>query len=130
MRLIDADAAIALIKQLRNKDLHNHARIYACNFAMSILGNPEQTPTINPEDCSPEWISVEDRLPEYEHPVLATDVREDYTAILTLKAGGKVLTDCWEDAATGVRWPVDEMTHWMPLPVPPKEKMNGKEQDE
>ena len=85
-----------------------------------IVRKIDKAPTINPEDCRAQWISVEDRLPEYEHPVLATDVREDYTAILTLKAGGKVLTDCWEDAATGVRWPVDEMTHWMPLPEPPK----------
>ena len=63
MRLIDADAALALIKQLRNKDKNknNYLRLYACNFAMSTLGNPEQTPTISPEDCRAQgrWISDE-----------------------------------------------------------------------
>ncbi len=67
-----------------------------------------------------KWISVKDRLPEYDRKVLVTDVRDGYISISELKAGGKGLKDYWE-CEDGMRLPVSEITHWMPLPEPPKE---------
>lgn len=56
------------------------------------------------------WISVKDRLPK------------DLSWMLVLEAS----TDCAIAYWTGERWsadretPLGEVTHWMPLPEPPK----------
>ena len=64
------------------------------------------------------WISVKDRLPETGTEVLVTD-------------GLHTMVTWCEDTIDGIKW-VDnyytyvnvrfrEVTHWMPLPEPPKE---------
>lgn len=73
-----------------------------------------------------EWISVKDRLPESGVPVLVTFV--GYT-------DNKLHSDGvarWEPDLNGYNggweWTLDfsdatvEITHWMPLPEPPKEE--------
>jgi len=65
--------------------------------------------------AQPQWISVKDRLPE--------DVSEVLIAF-----GGGVSIACY-----GGDWrhpvypmlPLLSVTHWMPLPQPPKEEVNG-----
>ena len=61
----------------------------------------------NSEALSPQWISVEDRLPEESQTVLAIFDHGDKKeiALATL--------DRW--------WKVNSITHWMPLPQPPRE---------
>lgn len=61
-----------------------------------------------------KWISTKDRLPEKEGEVLAALFGRVYM--------------CWYLAATkqfespsGAVWSIDTVTHWMPLPEPPKE---------
>lgn len=59
-----------------------------------------------------EWISVEDRLPEKSGEYLTYCGEYDGTSILNfevMKTKGK-----WK-----TKW--KEVTHWMPLPEPPKE---------
>ena len=63
-----------------------------------------------------EWISVKDRLPEFGEKVLITDV------------SGDVLVYSLEQTCSGECWWEDEywnwyndVTHWMPLPEPPKD---------
>ena len=59
------------------------------------------------------WIPVTERLPECGECVIVYDTREDYIGM-------------WE--FSGVAWynddynplDIDEVTHWMPLPHPPK----------
>ena len=61
----------------------------------------------------PHWISVEERLPEENKNYLY------YGVFLPL--GVKAMDMCRFD---GVRWRTSsdvEITHWMPLPAPPKE---------
>ena len=67
-----------------------------------------------------EWISVKDRLPELDEPVLVFS-KGDYKLsalckeIPTFEETFKAF-DYWED--------IDELhhvTHWMPLPEPPKD---------
>lgn len=59
-----------------------------------------------------EWISVKDRLPEYMRPVIVC------------RKGGKVeqghrdIGDWWKVYGTRTK----NVTHWMPLPEPPKEE--------
>ena len=69
-----------------------------------------------------KWISVEDELPEPETVVLAAF---DDGEICTLWQEWKNMTeaDKFEYAATD--WHLQHVTHWMPLPEPPKEGKDG-----
>ena len=79
----------------------------------------------------PKWISVEERLPERTNPLHARDtylVRLESGCIKTLfyeydnsdrcRPGmSPLFSEGWEKTAVPV-------THWMPLPAPPKEELN------
>ena len=77
-------------------------------------------PTIEAEPVKQEWISVKDRLPERLKEVLICF--DDY--------GRKsVSVATYRDYFYGKEWlsnmvslSVDCVTHWMPLPEPPKEE--------
>ena len=62
-----------------------------------------------------EWISVRDRLPEKGEEVLVFDTRENWNGFAWLRPD-----ETW--AALGFDFPLDlgEVTHWMPIPQPPK----------
>lgn len=62
-----------------------------------------------------KWISVEDRLPEDDARVLVCDTREDYVSIWEYFGDGLWFGD-------EVIWATEDITHWMPLPEPPKEE--------
>lgn len=107
MRLIDADL---FDKELNEySDAHWEGEFYACEDIRSML---EDAPTINPY----EWISVKDRLPENDVPVLVyKDKYNDAYANMET-----AYFDCG-------RWMGvigEHVTHWMPLPTPPTEKEN------
>lgn len=54
------------------------------------------------------WISVKDRLPNFEQPVLAYSGEELGIGFAYLDGDGKWYGDC------------GDVTHWMPLPAPPE----------
>lgn len=56
-----------------------------------------------------KWISVKDRMPEKNMPVMTYDER------------GFMCIDMWKGNMWAIAWSPDEYTHWMPLPEPPKE---------
>ena len=64
-------------------------------------------------DGKPKWISVDERLPEKFHNVLTARKCGDWFSIdiegilATGKWSGDIFTD-------------NDVTHWMPLPEPPK----------
>ena len=62
----------------------------------------------------PKWIPVTERLPE------------DGTEVLAFNKTGFAYVDCWTDGKWKINSMVDEehesVTHWMPLPEPPKEE--------
>lgn len=71
-----------------------------------------------------EWISVGKRLPECE-------IGAETEALLFVTSAGRVEVGCfgrgsvWRDGyfrhyRTCVGWDVSDVTHWMPLPEPPK----------
>lgn len=71
-----------------------------------------QTIMALPAVAIPQWISVKDRLPKYENPVLAGNAELCF------------VNTAWYHVATK-RWELPsgifcEVTHWMPLPEPPK----------
>lgn len=71
----------------------------------------------------PQWISVEDRMPD----TVPCDAGTEYSeAVVVWTNGNKAMIAVWD----GIDWicPCDfweacgeEITHWMPLPEPPKE---------
>lgn len=77
------------------------------NAPLTIL---HEEPTI---EVVQEWVSVKDRLPKEGECVIVYDTRVDYIGM-------------WE--FSGVAWynddynplGIDEVTHWMPAPQPPK----------
>lgn len=78
----------------------------------AMLGDEDQIPTLTPPN---EWVSVEDRLPApTENPVLVYD------------GTGVGINMAWYSYAMGWKYrtglPGVEITHWMPLPEPPKEE--------
>lgn len=102
MRLIDADL---FAKQLDKyfDSFYGYGELYACSTIQDML---EDAPAVNP--C--EWISVEDRLPDEDVRVLVCiDSDRHYIKMDT----DRILKGKW------VRWST-YVTHWMPLPEPPK----------
>lgn len=71
----------------------------------------------------PQWISVEERLPEPKIPVLAAgpmynDAANGYWQEVLFWDGGKWCIWCIDDDA-GTSWEGYSPTHWMPLPPSP-----------
>lgn len=67
-----------------------------------------------------EWIGVKDRLPPLGERVLCSDgtaVFEQYRVELSAVYG------IWE--RSGMKSPMQNVTHWMPLPEPPEEESHG-----
>lgn len=61
-----------------------------------------------------EWISVDAYLPDADFEVLVASGDDVMTSIFRT---GYVHGDYWFDCEVGEKWSV---THWMPLPQPPK----------
>lgn len=94
------------------EELHRENESYAntINEASEILRNRLKS----------KWISVEERLPENSIGVLVTDgtdVSEGWLCTCSSKEGAKVV---W-GLGSNDDGPYDPITHWMPLPEPPKE---------
>ena len=68
------------------------------------------------ESTQPKWISVEERLPEYDAKVLVVIPRyygRDIRTARLYESGAWLIGDMSAVGSTP--------THWMPLPEPPKE---------
>ena len=61
----------------------------------------------------PKWIPVGERLPHMYQSVLVCDVRDNFVGTCSL------YSDVWVNGNTTYK--LEGMTHWMPLPEPPKE---------
>lgn len=79
----------------------------------------DKQPTIEAEPVKQEWISVKDRLPERDQKVLVYDAGDE-TEIHVYHLREDLDGLYWDDESG---WAVDfeNVTHWMPLPEPPKE---------
>jgi hypothetical protein len=67
---------------------------------------------------APQWISVKDRLPKEDGPILAWSGRlED---VPTCAAAGYELWN-WNTEYSPHDYRLFELSHWMPLPKPPEE---------
>ena len=66
-----------------------------------------------------EWISVKDRLPDEKNPVLMWSRRS--RTVPTCAACQYELWD-WHPEYSPHDYGLEMITHWMPLPEPPKEE--------
>lgn len=106
MRLIDADG-------LTREICRDQCEKDGCGSSCELINYVENAPTVN------GWISVKDGLPVRPPDVCGLLVRRQWY-LVALKSG-TVLTLSYEfdeDRWQGIGSPV---THWMPLPEPPKE---------
>lgn len=62
-----------------------------------------------------KWISVKDRLPELGERVICTD---GYAVFEQYRVESSCVYGMWD--RFGLKSPMQEVTHWMPLPTPPK----------
>ena len=76
--------------------------------------------------AAPTWISVEERLPESESWVVVwyRDKDGDYFPTIGQYGEGAFGRMRWMTEAEGndMAFPPEKITHWMPLPEPPKEE--------
>ena len=110
MRLIDADALIEKINKIKMRnsidiDDFTCGKVSALNCAIDIIRDSQ---TIG------GWISVKDRLPEEDKEVLAYN-----GAYMIIAAYATNPTKYWYTITGSV---TRTITHWMPLPEPPKEE--------
>lgn len=76
-----------------------------------------------------DWISVEERLPDYDEPVLTlrmSNYGDNAVPVVSLerithtdRRGNHWEMARWPGVVT---YPIVHVTHWMPLPDPPKEQ--------
>ncbi|MBR3922913.1 MAG: DUF551 domain-containing protein [Kiritimatiellae bacterium] len=114
-RYIDADVLSDAVIQSKNNNRHSDTvlRLSHDNEHRHFLAMIDAAPTA---DVSPDtkWISVKERLPEVEADILAY-----------IGEGGFVV--CWMTHDGYWQCPAylmdkDDVTHWQPLPEPPKEE--------
>ena len=64
-----------------------------------------------------EWVSVDDRLPEVGGYVVCIAKRNPFSRFMPMVA--RIEKNGWVNPITGQY--ISEVTHWMPIPQPPKE---------
>ena len=109
MRLIDADAIIEVMQKCAENP-ENKQALLRYRYTQRIL---EEAPTVEP---AYPWHRVEEELPDYTRDVLAVRrYGNDLEKQEVIVAHVSVIMDMnkW--------WNATNITHWMPLPEPPKE---------
>lgn len=111
-RLIYAEDAIEGIRdEIKYKENRYATRVF--RMAKRVI---DSVPTVDQRCLQPveEWISVKDKLPEAKKVVLAYEAAFDSMSMAYRLPN----TEEWID--TGDYYPLDAVTHWIPLPQPPK----------
>ena len=109
MRLIDADALdSALLTEGFASALIGYQRRRKLTVG-EVRGILQRAPTIDPV----KWIPVSERLPEGEREAVLAYQRDFNEAHIAWISGGD-----WED--TSGTFAPGKVTHWMPLPEPPR----------
>lgn len=130
MRLIDADALLAGIEEIMKSPWYNrgktghgedigfmHAAYLERKEAVEVIRDLciKNAPTVG------GWVSVKDRLPDHSCTVLTY---HDYGGMQVLDYSMKhKLFNChdWNKKAELDSIKIESVTHWQPLPEPPKE---------
>ena len=91
---------------------------YDTGYAKLIWGAADAIEVLSKVKKTTQWIPVTERLPEYDSVVLVTDgedVGTGYRYVL-----GKIGFTGWAVPFADIK--EDDVSHWMPIPEPPKEE--------
>ena len=135
VRPIDANE-LYRIEKLLDTDIVRQDKV-ALNLLEQVLYDIQHVPTLTPPN---EWVSVEERLPEYNPGTGAKSywvAKKDNAGNWQMKIAqycdyGYAMT---MDAETEVTWrdwdftKIANVTHWMPLPAPPNRRLPEGEED-
>lgn len=124
------------IEKLLDTDIVRQDKV-ALNLLEQVLYDIQHVPTLTPPN---EWVSVEERLPEYNPGTGAKSywvAKKDNAGNWQMKIAqycdyGYAMT---MDAETEVTWrdwdftKIANVTHWMPLPTPPDRRPPEGEED-
>lgn len=119
VRLIDANEVHRLID--KNLDINKGN---GCSLSETLVREiVDSTPTIDPESLRSQWISVKDRLP-YDSDESVLVIANGKFRNITLDKAFELACYYKDDGWVLESYPDMEnvrVTHWMPLPEPPKE---------
>ena len=115
VRPIDANELLG-IERLLDTDVVRQSKT-ASWLLDQVLHDIQAMPTLTPPN---EWVSVEDRMPENNTQVLMWSARWKIA-----EAGSYYNQHFWVYSEIGDGYIADNITHWMPLPAPPKRRSDN-----
>ena len=89
----------------------------ALNLLEQVLYDIQHVPTLTPQN---EWVSVEERLPEGHAQVLMWSAKWNIA-----EAGSYYNKHFWVYSEIGDGYIAENITHWIPLPAPPKRRSDN-----
>lgn len=107
----DREKLAAILRKTEINKINGHSVLAEVCFTQNVFERMADHLIANGVTVQ-EWISVKDRLPEYEKPVMGWDAEMCDMGIVNFIYGQ--FFDILDMSETNV-------THWMPLPEPPKE---------
>lgn len=113
-RAIDSEVAFRFLTEQLVKETGAFSKGVnkGLNIARSAMRNPDAIPTLTPPT---EWVSVKDRLPEE-----CADILLCRKILKIPEIGTYRQARFWVYDEIGDVYQVDDITHWMPIPTPPK----------
>lgn len=112
MRLIDADALKETIGECPENWTDSPVEVAEFNIWHRVMDDIDSAPTIG------GWISVNDRLPMDGQDILACLHNYGDLRIAPCNYDSGI----WYDCLMNCEAVVTDITHWMPVPKPPKEE--------
>ena len=117
---IEREAAIAALDEFRlNETVSKYATVMQCKAARDAISRAtkvlESLPAADVEPAQ-QWIPVYDELPEVGGYVVCIAKRNPFSRFMPMVA--RIEKNGWVNPITEQY--ISEVTHWMPIPQPPK----------
>lgn len=113
-RPIDANQ-LYRIEKLLDTDIVKKDKV-ASELLEQVLYDIQHMPTLTPPN---EWISVDEKLPK-DGQIVLFHQKNGFIYCAGYFAGNQLMFPAW--FIDNDSWDAKEVTHWMPLPAPPKKE--------
>lgn len=127
---MDRAEAIKWFERYVENECYTERHQEACRMAIAALREQEQTSkVVEIDQFRTKWISVKERLPDLELEEILSEDMDVFPCLAVVRneraRGGRYVTKVWYNGEIFMDSDcVDvtcNVTHWMPLPEPPKE---------